>query len=46
MGIGSTIRTEGSPMATEAWAKAYAQNRPVILPRHFPRKIQEPVTRS
>ncbi|KAL1301481.1 hypothetical protein AAFC00_005727 [Neodothiora populina] len=46
MGIGTTIRSESSPMATEAWAKAYAQNRPVILPRHFPRNIQNPVNSS
>ncbi|KAF1344824.1 reactive mitochondrial oxygen species modulator 1-domain-containing protein [Delphinella strobiligena] len=46
MGIGTTIRSEGSPMATEAWAKAYAHNRPVILSRPFPRKFQEPMQSS
>ncbi|KAF7846396.1 hypothetical protein BT93_L4465 [Corymbia citriodora subsp. variegata] len=28
MGIGSTIRTEGSPMAVDAWARA--QRRPLV----------------
>ncbi|KAF2643208.1 hypothetical protein P280DRAFT_394667 [Massarina eburnea CBS 473.64] len=31
MAIGTTIRTESSPIATEAFAKAY--RRPLILPR-------------
>jgi len=39
MSIGSVIRTDSSPMAMEAFAKA--QRRPIIVPRRFPRNPVE-----
>jgi len=39
MSIGSAIRTEGSPIATEAFARARRQ--PLIMPRQYPRLSEE-----
>ncbi|GAB7353483.1 hypothetical protein MBLNU459_g3935t1 [Dothideomycetes sp. NU459] len=41
MGIGTTIRTDGSPMATQAWAAANANRMPVILSRQWAQRSRE-----
>ncbi|KAJ9622754.1 subunit of TIM23 translocase complex [Taxawa tesnikishii (nom. ined.)] len=40
MSIGTTIRTESSPIATEAFNRALAHRKPVIMPRQWNRRAQ------
>lgn len=42
MGIGTTIRTESSPVLTEAFAKAQAnQGRPIITRRQWEQRMKQ-----
>ncbi|KAJ9641462.1 subunit of TIM23 translocase complex [Coniosporium apollinis] len=46
MSIGTTIRTESSPMAMEAFAQVHrSQRRPIVMPRHYPRIPQDQAER-